>query len=436
MSNQTLSEQTSNDTYSTGVLNTVVLNTSAINTSIIDTLFYKNLSRVMRSKMLETRKRMDGRKLDQIRNITCKIDILPKNVHGSALFTRGETQALVTTTLGSSIDAQVVDGVEGSEKDNFLLHYNFLPFSVGEVGRIGAPGRREIGHGKLAWRALNSMMPENFPYTVRVVSEITESNGSSSMATVCGTTLSLMAAGVPIKSPVAGIAMGLIKTEDDFLILSDIMGDEDHLGDMDFKVAGTENGITALQMDIKIDSISEKILKAALKQAKKGRLHILKIMKETIDQPRAEVSEYAPRIQNIQIDKDKIRDLIGPGGKTIKDLCDRLQLKIDIAEDGNVTICAPNQQLMNCGISEINMICVGPVIGQVVTGTVNKITDFGAFVSIGPKEGLLHISRISKEKISKVSDVLHIGQEVTVKIISIDDKNRINLSMKDIVSRD
>ena len=398
--------------------------------SIVNSLFERILGQAMRQQVIINKKRIDGRSFDQIRDITCKIDVLPQ-VHGSALFTRGETQALVVTTLGSLFDVQVVDNVAGERKEPFLLHYNFPPFAVCEVGRIGAPGRREIGHGKLAWRAISAMMPDSdaFPYTIRVVSEITESNGSSSMATVCGSSLSLMAAGVPIKAPVAGIAMGLIKTEEDYFILSDIMGDEDHLGDMDFKVAGTEHGITALQMDIKVKSITRDIINSALIQAKKGRLYILDIMNNTIKTSRTEISETAPRVQSIYIDKDKIRDLIGPGGKTIKDICDRLKVKIEIAEDGKVSICAMNKELLEGSINEIQLICFKPQIGQVFTGIVSRIAEFGAFVSIGPKEGLLHISKISKEKITNVSDILKVGQSIKVKIIDVDDKNRIRLSM-------
>ena len=393
--------------------------------SIIEFLFEELLSNTMRQKVIKTKKRIDGRSLNQIRDITCKIDVLPQ-VHGSALFTRGETQALVITTLGTSYDVQIVDTVAGESKESFLLHYNFPPFAVCEVGRISAPGRREIGHGKLAWRAISAVLPSNdeFPYTIRSVSEITESNGSSSMATVCGTSLSLMASGVPIKSPVAGIAMGLIKTKSSYIILSDIMGDEDHLGDMDFKVAGTSKGITALQMDIKINSITREIIKAALEQAKEGRLHILNIMNNTISKSRNDISPNAPRVKSIQIDKDRIRDLIGPGGKVIKDICDRLKVKIEIEDDGNITVCSVDKRLMELAINEIKAICCNPEIGQIFNGIVSRITDFGAFVSIGVKEGLLSWNRFPRNM-----ERPKVGQKINVKIIDIDSKNRINLAV-------
>ena len=393
--------------------------------SIIESLFEELLSNTMRQKVIKTKKRIDGRTLNQIRNITCKIDVLPQ-VHGSALFTRGETQALVVTTLGTAYDVQVVDNVAGESKESFLLHYNFPPFAVCEIGRLGAPGRREIGHGKLASRAISAVLPksEQFPYTIRVVSEITESNGSSSMATVCGTSLALMASGVPIKAPVAGIAMGLIKTKSSYIILSDIMGDEDHLGDMDFKVAGTSKGITALQMDIKVNSITREIIQAALEQAKEGRLHILGIMNNTIMKSRKDISSNAPRVKSIQIDRDKIRDLIGPGGKVIKDICDRLQVKIDIEDNGNVTICSVDKKLMELAINEVKMICSNPEVGQVFSGIVSRITDFGAFVSIGVKEGLLSWSKLPKN-----AEKPKVGQKINVKIIDIDSKNRINLTI-------
>ena len=348
------------------------------------------------------------------------------------MFTRGETQALVVTTLGSTSDEQILDNITGESSERFMLHYNFPPFSVGEIGRLGSPGRREIGHGKLAWRALNALIPpkESFPYTIRVVSDITESNGSSSMATVCGSSLSMMSAGVPMREHVAGIAMGLIKEGDDYVVLSDIMGDEDHLGDMDFKVAGTKDGITALQMDIKITSINREIIKTALKQAKEGRLHILGLMNGAISQAKSEVSETAPRVETIMIDKDKIRDLIGPGGKVIKELCDRTQAKIDIDDNGIVSIFSSDKKKMEEAVSAVKSICCPPDIGAVFDGKVVKIADFGAFVSIGNKEGLVHISNIADHKIKAVSDVLKVGQEVRVKVIDIDDKNRIKLSMK------
>ncbi|MBQ7524456.1 MAG: polyribonucleotide nucleotidyltransferase [Alphaproteobacteria bacterium] len=398
---------------------------------ILDALFEKLVARIMRSSLISTRHRIDGRELEQIRPISCEIDVLPK-VHGSALFTRGETQALVVTTLGSSLDEQILDNITGEARERFMLHYNFPPFSVGEIGRLGAPGRREIGHGKLAWRALSAVIPSksDFPYTIRVVSDITESNGSSSMATVCGSSLSMMSAGVPLRSPVAGIAMGLVKEGDDYVVLSDIMGDEDHLGDMDFKVAGTANGITALQMDIKITSINREIIKTALQQAKEGRMHILGIMNSTIAQAKSELSETAPRVETVMIDKEKIRDLIGPGGKVIKELCERTKAKIDIDDDGIVSIFSPDKQKMDEAIAAVKSICCPPDIGSVFEGTVTRITDFGAFVSIGNKEGLVHISNIADHRIKSVADVLKLGQTVKVKVIDVDDRNRIKLSMK------
>lgn len=399
---------------------------------ILDSLFESLVAKIMRKNLLETGKRIDGRALDEIREICCEIDLLPQ-VHGSALFTRGETQALVVSTLGSSSDEQIIDDITGDRSERFLLHYNFPPFSVGETGRLGSPGRREIGHGKLAWRALHKMLPsqEEFPYTIRVVSDITESNGSSSMATVCGSSLSMMSAGVPLKSPVAGIAMGLIKDEKDYVILSDIMGDEDHLGDMDFKVAGTENGITALQMDIKITSINREIIKDALAQAKAGRMHILGIMNKTISAPRKELNDKAPRVVNISIPKDKIKDLIGPGGKVIKEICETTKAKIDIADDGNVSIFSSDKEMMDMAVDAVKSVCCPPEIGSVFEGKVVKITDFGAFVEIGKnKEGLVHISNISEQRVKTVADVLKVGQKVKVKVIDIDSKNRIKLTMK------
>ncbi|MDR2667280.1 MAG: polyribonucleotide nucleotidyltransferase [Holosporales bacterium] len=400
---------------------------------VVDSLFENILSEVMRTSLLKTKKRIDGRTTEQIRQIACEVDVLP-NVHGSALFTRGETQALVVTTLGASSDEQIMDNLEGEGRERFMLHYNFPPFSVGEIGRMGAPGRREVGHGKLAWRAINSAIPrkELFPYTIRVVADITESNGSSSMATVCGASLSLMAAGVPIKTHVAGIAMGLIKEGDEYVILSDIMGDEDHLGDMDFKVAGTKDGITALQMDIKITSIDREIIKIALQQAKQGRLHILDIMNSVIPTARSELSETAPRVKTIMIDKDKIRELIGPGGKVIKEICEQTQAKIDIDDNGTVSVFAVDKEKMDCAISSIKSICCPPEVGTIFDGKVAKITDFGAFVTIGNKDGLVHISNISRNKIRFVADVLQVGQSVRVKVIGIDDRGKIKLSMKDL----
>jgi polyribonucleotide nucleotidyltransferase len=400
----------------------------------IDRLFEKELSGRIRTSLIETGKRLDGRVPTEIRPICCEIDVLPQ-VHGSALFTRGETQALAVVTLGSSSDEQIVDDVVGDKKEKFLLHYNFPPYSVGEVGRLGAPGRREIGHGKLAKRAIGPVLPDSeaFAYTIRVVSEITESNGSSSMATICCTSLALMASGVPVKSPVAGIAMGLIKEGEDCVVLSDIMGDEDHLGDMDFKVAGTEKGITALQMDIKITSIDEKIIKSALTQAHVGRLHILSKMENVICEHKKELSSNAPRIQILYLDKNKIKDLIGPGGKMIRSICDTTGAKIDIEDSGVVSVFSNNAENMNKALEMIKMVGCSPEIGTVFTGSVVKIADFGAFVSIGGgKEGLVKIGDISNKRIEKVSDVLVVGQEVKVKILSIDERNRIKLSMKNV----
>ncbi|GHT89026.1 polyribonucleotide nucleotidyltransferase [Alphaproteobacteria bacterium] len=400
---------------------------------ILETLFEELVAKIMRTTLVTTKKRIDGRALPQIRNITCDIDVLP-TVHGSALFTRGETQALVVATLGSGFDEQIVDDIVGERRERFLLHYNFPPFSVGETGRLGAPGRREIGHGKLARRALKAVLPEqkDFQYTVRLVSDVLESNGSSSMATVCGSSLAMMAAGIPLKSAVAGIAMGLIKEGNDCLVLSDIMGDEDHLGDMDFKVTGTERGITALQMDIKITSINRDIIETALEQAKTGRLHILDIMNKTIATARGDINENAPRIEIISIAKDKIRDLIGPGGKNIKEICENTKAKIDIDDNGNVSIFSANKELMEQAVNAIKGICCLPNIGDAFSGSVVKITDFGAFVSIGNREGLVHISNISTSRINSVSDVLKVGQTVKVKVLDIDDKGRIKLTMKNV----
>ena len=400
---------------------------------ILDALFESILAKTMRSALLSKKTRIDGRKPDQIRPITCEIDVLPK-VHGSALFTRGETQALVVTTLGATFDEQVVDNITGETTERFILHYNFPPFSVGEIGRLGAPGRREIGHGKLAWRALNALIPtkKNFPYTVRVVSDITESNGSSSMATVCGSSLSLMSAGVPMREHIAGIAMGLVKEGDEYVILSDIMGDEDHLGDMDFKVAGTKDGITALQMDIKITSINKEIIKSALEQARQGRLHILNIMNGAISKAKPDLNADAPRVEQIPIDKDKIRDLIGPGGKTIKEICEKTDTKIEIDDDGTVNIYSSDKKGMDEAIGIVKQTCCPPEVGTIYDGTVTKIMDFGAFVSLGNSEGLVHISQISDRRIKTVNSVLKVGQSVKVKVVGIDEKDRIKLSMKGI----
>jgi polyribonucleotide nucleotidyltransferase len=387
---------------------------------------------ILRNMILEDGKRVDGRDLTTIRPIVCETGILPRT-HGSALFTRGETQALVVTTLGTSQDEQIIDALEGEYRERFMLHYNFPPFSVGEVGRMSSPGRREIGHGKLAWRAIRPLLPskEKFPYTLRTVSEITESNGSSSMATVCGTSLSMMDAGVPLPRPVAGIAMGLIKEGDKFSVLSDILGDEDHLGDMDFKVAGTETGITALQMDIKITSITHEIMGVALDQARHGRLHILQEMNKEIQASRESVSNHAPRMVTITVPKDKIREIIGPGGKMIREICETTGAKIDIEDDGTVNISAVDSVAIDSALATIRGIACDPEVGEIYEGKVVKIMDFGAFVNfMGNRDGLVHISELSPERVAKVSDVVQVGDIVRVKVTGFDDRGKIKLSMK------
>ena len=389
-------------------------------------------SDIVRSEILKSGDRIDGRTTVDIRPILAEVGLLPR-VHGSALFTRGETQAIVTTTLGTAQDEQRFDSLDGDQTSNFLLHYNFPPYSVGEAGRMGPPGRREIGHGKLAWRAINPLLPnkEEFPYTLRAVSEITESNGSSSMATVCGTSLSLMDAGVPLKKPVAGIAMGLIKEGDDFAVLSDILGDEDHLGDMDFKVAGTKDGITALQMDIKITSITEEIMRTAVSQAKDGRLHILGEMAKALDTSREELSEHAPQIHTIKIAVDKIREVIGSGGSVIREIVEQTGTKIDIEEDGTINVAAVNQADAEKALDWIKGIVAEPEKGVIYHGKVVRIVDFGAFVNImGKTDGLVHISEIKNERIGAVSDVLEEGQMVYAKCLDIDNRGKIKLSMK------
>ena len=387
---------------------------------------------IVRKSILETGKRIDERSTEDVRPIEVEVSLLAR-AHGSALFTRGETQALVTTTLGTGQDEQIIDALEGEYRENFMLHYNFPPYSVGEAGRMGGTGRREIGHGKLAWRALKPLLPskENFPYTVRVVSEITESNGSSSMASVCGASLALMDAGVPIQSPVAGIAMGLIKDGDKYAVLSDILGDEDHLGDMDFKVAGTESGITSLQMDIKITSITSEIMKIALSQAKDGRQHILNEMKSGISTPRENVSGNAPRITTINIPKDKIRDVIGSGGKSIREIQEETGCKVDIEDDGTVNVASSSQEATDDAVKRIQDIVAEPEVGKIYTGKVVKLMDFGAFVNfLGKRDGLVHISEIAENRIDKVSDVLAEGNLVKVKCLAIDDRGKVKLSMK------
>lgn len=387
---------------------------------------------IMRGDILKKGTRVDGRDLVTVRHIDCQTGVLPRT-HGSALFTRGETQALVVTTLGTSQDEQIIDGIEGEYRERFLLHYNFPSYSVNETGRVGAPGRREVGHGKLAWRAIRPLLPakDKFPYTVRTVSEITESNGSSSMATVCGTSLSMMDAGVPLPRPVAGIAMGLIKEGKDFAVLTDILGDEDHLGDMDFKVAGTEEGITALQMDIKITSITAEIMKVALTQAKEGRLHILKQMAKAITSARTTVSEHAPKMVTITINREKIRDLIGPGGKTIREICEVSGTRIDIEEEGIVNISGYDNKSIEIAKGMIRNIACDPEVGHIYVGKVVKIMDFGAFVNfMGNRDGLVHISELAAERVNKVGDIVKVGEEVKVKVLGFDDRGKVKLSMK------
>ena len=389
---------------------------------------------VVRGDIIKNKSRIDGRKLDEVRQITCELDILPR-AHGSSLFTRGETQALVVTTLGTGDDEQMIDSLDPMHKQHFMLHYNFPPYSVGEVGRVGATGRREIGHGKLAWRAVHPMLPkkEDFPYTLRLVSEITESNGSSSMATVCGSSLALMAAGVPIKKHIGGIAMGLIKEGDDFVVLSDILGDEDHLGDMDFKVAGTMDGITSLQMDIKITSITKEIMEIALNQASGGRKHIIGIMSEALPEARTKFSKHAPQVISITIDKAKIKDVIGSGGKVIKNIVEVSGAKLEVNDDGIVKIASSNEESINKAKQMVEDIVAEPEVGKVYTGKVVKIVEFGAFVNfMGARDGLLHVSQISQKRVENVSDVLSEGQEVQVKVLDVDRAGKVKLSMKEV----
>jgi len=389
-------------------------------------------SDIVRGAILKGEKRIDGRSTTDVRQIVSEVGILPR-AHGSALFTRGETQALVVATLGTGQDEQIIDALEGEYRQAFMLHYNFPPYSVGEAGRLGSPGRREIGHGKLAWRAINPLLPskDDFPYTIRVVSEITESNGSSSMATVCGTSLAMMDAGVPLKAPVAGIAMGLIKEGDDFAVLSDILGDEDHLGDMDFKVAGTEQGVTSLQMDIKITSITKEIMSVALDQAKAGRLHILGEMAKALGSSRETVNQNAPRITTITVPRDKIRDIIGPGGKMIREICEETGAKIDIEDDGTVKIAAVDETASQAAIDRIEAITAVPEVGRIYKGKVVTIKEFGAFVNfLGARDGLVHISELASERVKSVGDVVKEGDEVRVKVLGIDDRGKVRLSMK------
>jgi polyribonucleotide nucleotidyltransferase len=387
---------------------------------------------IVRGNILKTGLRIDGRDTKTVRPIVCEVGVLPR-AHGSALFTRGETQALVTTTLGTGQDEQVIDALEGEYREHFLLHYNFPPYSVGEAGFLRAPGRREIGHGKLAWRALRPLLPskEAFPYTVRVVSEITESNGSSSMATVCGSSLSLMDAGVPLVRPVAGIAMGLIKEEEGVAVLSDILGDEDHLGDMDFKVAGTERGVTSLQMDIKITSITEAIMRTALDQAREGRMHILGEMAKAITGSREGVSKHAPRITTFTIPKDKIREVIGTGGKVIREIVEVTGAKIDIEDDGTVKVAAVDERASRAAIDWIRNIVAEPEVGVTYHGKVVKLVDFGAFVNfLGSRDGLVHVSEMAPHRVKQPSDIVKVGDPVYVKVLGIDERGKVRLSMK------
>ena len=409
-----------------------VLVSEEIAEDIVLSSFKKLEKEIVRGDILRTGKRIDGRDTRTIRPIECEVGAFPR-VHGSAIFTRGETQALVFTTLGTAQDEQIMDQLVGETRARFMLHYNFPPFSVGEAGRYGPPGRREIGHGKLAFRALHPLMPskEQFPYTMRTVSEITESNGSSSMATVCGASLSLMDAGVPLAHPVAGIAMGLIQDGDKYAVLSDILGDEDHLGDMDFKVAGTDRGVTALQMDIKVTSITKEIMEIALKQAKEGRIHILGEMRKALGESRTEVSKNAPRMHTIQIPKDKIGAVIGPGGKMIREICETSGAKIDIEEDGKVTISALSEEGLQLATQSIINIIAEPEMGAIYRGRVVKTVDFGAFVSfLGENQGLVHISELSSQRVPNVESVVKVGDQIYVKVIGIDDRGKVKLSMK------
>jgi polyribonucleotide nucleotidyltransferase len=389
-------------------------------------------SDIVRGGILDTSKRIDGRGLADVRQIVAEAGVLPRT-HGSALFTRGETQALVVATLGTGDDEQFVDALEGTYRENFMLHYNFPPYSVGETGRVGFTGRREIGHGKLAWRSLKAMLPskDEFPYTLRLVSEITESNGSSSMATVCGSSLAMMDAGVPLKKPVAGIAMGLIKEGDRFAVLSDILGDEDHLGDMDFKVAGTADGITSLQMDIKITGITEEIMQVALDQAKGGRVHILGEMAKSLTEAREEMGEYAPKIETIQVPQDKIREVIGTGGKVIREIVETTGAKIDIGDTGLIKVASSDGEAIRAALDWINSIVAEPEVGVIYEGTVVKTMDFGAFVNFfGKRDGLVHISQLADKRVENTTDIVKEGDTVKVKLMGFDDRGKVRLSMK------
>ena len=397
----------------------------------------KNLEKdIVRGDIIKTGKRIDGRNLDTVRAVVGEVNILPRT-HGSALFTRGETQSICVTTLGTGDDEQFIDALTGTYKENFMLHYNFPPYSVGEVGRSGFTSRREVGHGKLAWRAMRAVLPEKeeFPYTIRIVSEITESNGSSSMATVCGASLSMMDAGVPLSRPVSGIAMGLIKEGDDYAVLSDILGDEDHLGDMDFKVAGTSEGITSLQMDIKITGITKDIMEAALEQAKGGRAMILSEMNKALDTAREEMNEYAPRIETLVVKKEKIREIIGTGGKVIREICEVTGAKVDIDDEGVVKVSSPDGAAIKAALDWINGIVAEAEVGKIYEGKVVKTVDFGAFVNfLGSKDGLVHISEMANERVKQVTDVVKEGEMVKVKVLGIDDRGKVRLSMKAVLN--
>ncbi len=400
--------------------------------SNVSAAFKEAEKNLVRSGILDTSRRIDGRDLSTVRPIVCEVGILPRT-HGSALFTRGETQSLTVATLGTGEDEQFVDALQGTYKESFMLHYNFPPFSVGEVGRMTGPGRREIGHGKLAWRAIHPVLPdhEQFPYTIRLVSEITESNGSSSMATVCASSLAMMDAGIPLKKPVAGIAMGLIKEGERFAVLSDILGDEDHLGDMDFKVAGTSEGITSLQMDIKITGITEEIMKVALDQARDGRIHILGEMDKALNTARPELGEYAPRIETIHIPVDKIREVIGSGGSVIREIVAESGAKIDISDDGTVKIASSNAESIRAAMARIKGITAEPEVGEIYQGKVVKVMEFGAFVNFfGPKDGLVHISQLAEGRPASVAEVVKEGDQVWVKLLGFDDRGKVRLSMK------
>ncbi|MEZ9465239.1 polyribonucleotide nucleotidyltransferase [Vibrio breoganii] len=414
---------------------TLLAENAELNPKEIHTIFHDLEKTVVRRGIIAGNPRIDGREKDMVRALDVRTGVLPRT-HGSALFTRGETQAIVTATLGTQRDAQIIDELTGERKDNFLLHYNFPPYCVGETGFVGSPKRREIGHGKLAKRGIAAVMPsvEEFPYTVRVVSEITESNGSSSMASVCGTSLALMDAGVPIKASVAGIAMGLVKEGDDFVVLSDILGDEDHLGDMDFKVAGTNDGITALQMDIKIEGITKEIMQIALNQAQGARKHILSVMDDAISGAREEISQFAPRIHQMKINPEKIRDVIGKGGAVIRSLCEETGTTIEIEDDGTVKIAATSGEQAQDAIDRIKALTAEVEVGTIYMGKVARLADFGAFVTILPgKDGLVHISQIADKRVEKVSDYLTEGQDVKVKVLEIDRQGRVRLSMKEAV---